>query len=185
VDIKREQALIRAAQAGDESAVSELYQAYVDNIYRYIFYRIDNHHTAEDITAEVFVRFVEGLSAYQDRNIPLLAWLYQIAHARLVDHYRQSQRVGQESDLDNVVVSTEDDLDGDLMTNYHQEKVREALTNLTPEQQQVILLRFIEGYSVQKTAEVLGKTAGAIKVMQHRALQALSRALAKQGIAYE
>jgi RNA polymerase sigma-70 factor (ECF subfamily) len=183
VELKREQALIRAAQKGDESALSEIYNAYVDNIYRYFLYRVDGTETAQDLTAEVFLRVVEGINDYQDREVPVLAWIYRIAHARLVDHYRQ-QRQNHE-DLDDVELSTEDDLDGVLMKTYHQEQVRQALQSLTSDQQQVIILRFIEGYSLQKTAETLGKKIGAVKVMQHRALEALSRGLSKQGVKFE
>ncbi len=148
-------------------------------------YRVDSHEIAEDLTAEVFLRFVEGVGTYQDRNVPLLAWLYQIAHARLVDHYRQNQRVGTASDLESANLSVEDDVDGNLMKSYQKEKVQEALTTLKDDQRQVLLLRFIEGYNLQQTAEALGKTIGAVKVIQHRALQALNRTLTKQGVLYE
>jgi RNA polymerase sigma-70 factor, ECF subfamily len=185
VELKQERTLIRAAQKGDESALTEIYNAYVDNIYRYFLYRVDNTDTAQDLTGEVFLRVVEGIADYQDREVPLLAWIYRIAHARLVDHYRQSKRTAPDQDLETLDLSTEDDMDGELMSDYHQDKVRKALRALTPDQQQVITLRFVEGYSLQKTADVLGKTVGAVKVMQHRALDSLSRALGKQGVVYE
>jgi len=185
VELKQERQLIQAAQRGNEQALGQLYDAYVDRIYRYILYRVNNAETAEDLTSDVFLRVVEGLPGYQDREIPFLAWLYRIAHARLVDHYRQVTRRGSHQDIDSVNVHLQDDLDGVLMTAYHQEKVREAMRSLTEEQQQVILLRFMEGYNLQQTADALGKTVGAVKVMQHRALESLSRALTKQGVVYE
>jgi RNA polymerase sigma-70 factor, ECF subfamily len=185
VDSKREKALIHAAKRGDEAALGELYDANVDKIYRYLFYRVESHEVAEDLTAEVFLRFVEGVSAYQDRDVPLLAWLYQIAHARLVDHYRRTNRVGVEQDIETVTLSIEDDVDVNLMANYQKEKVQAAFTALKEDQRQVLVLRFIEGYNLQQTAESLGKTIGAVKVIQHRALQALNRALTQQGLIYE
>ncbi len=185
VDLKREQRLIRAAQNGDEQALGEIYDAYVDKIYRYLLYRVDSPDTAEDLTAEVFLRVVEGLPGYQNRDLPVLAWLYRIAYARLIDHYRDSNRLRRQHSFDALDLRLEDDMDGLLMTTYHQETVRDALKVLTAEQQQVIQLRFVEGYSLQKTAESLGKTVGAVKVLQHRGLESLSRVLNKRGVVYE
>ncbi len=182
MDPKTEQKLIHAAQRGDEQAFGELYNAYVHDIYRYIFYRVGNSELAQDLTAEVFLRAVEGLVRYQDRQVPLLAWLYRIAHARVVDYYRRVHRVGNEDDIETVNLTTDDDLDSDLMLSFHQQKIREVLYKLPAEQQQVIVLRFIEGYNVQKTAEVLGKTPGAVKMIQRRALQAMNMELSRLGI---
>ncbi len=97
--------LIRAAQRGDEQAFGELYNAYVHDIYRYILYRVGHSETAQDLTAEVFLRVVEGLIRYQDRQIPLLAWLYRIAHARVIDYYRHMRRTGEPEDIDTVELS--------------------------------------------------------------------------------
>ncbi len=182
MDPKTEQKLIQAAQRGDEQAFGELYNAYVHDIYRYILYRVGNSELAQDLTAEVFLRAVEGLVRYQDRQVPLLAWLYRIAHARVVDHYRHAQRVGQEDDIEAVDLMVDDDLDSDLMMSFHQQKIREAIYKLPTDQQQVIVLRFIEGYNVQQTADALGKTPGAVKMIQRRALQAMNMELSRQGI---
>ncbi len=185
MDPNRERKLIRAAQGGSEQALGELYDAYVDKIYRYLLYRVDCAETAQDLTAEVFLRVVEGLGEYQDREVPLLAWLYRIAYTRLIDHYRDARRTGRHDDIETADLSHEDDLDGVLMSAYHQEAVREAMRALTAEQQQVVQLRFMEGHSLQKTADMLGKSIGAVKVLQHRALESLSRVLNKRGIVYE
>jgi RNA polymerase sigma-70 factor, ECF subfamily len=185
VNLEREQRLIRAAQSGSEQALGEIYDAYVDKIYRYMLYRVDCPDTAQDLTAEVFLRVVEGLSGYENRALPLLAWLYRIAYARLIDHYRSTNRVGQHQSIESLDLSLEDDLDGVLMTSYHRDTVRDALRSLTADQQQVVQLRFMEGYSLQKTADSLNKTIGAVKVLQHRALESLSRVLNKRGVVYE
>lgn len=185
MDISEERALILAAQRGDERAFGELYDAYVDRVYRYIYYRVNTPEIAQDLTSEVFLRVVEGLRGYEHRQIPFMAWLYRIASARIIDHYRQNNRVKNEQNIEKVNLAVESDMDGALMTKYHQQQVREALNMLTDEQQQVIVLRFIEGHSLQKTANLLGKPIGAVKVMQHRALQSLSRALTRKGVVYE
>ncbi len=178
---KREQALIRLAQRGDAQAFAELYRAYVDNIYRYIYFRVNAVPVAEDLTADVFMKALEGLPGYQDRATPFLGWLYRIAHARLIDYYRRSRHAGQHEDIDSIELGAEHDLDGPLVSEHQSEHMRTALRTLTPEQQQVVILRFVEGRSIEETAELLGKTEGAIKTMQHRALQALGRALQEQG----
>jgi RNA polymerase sigma-70 factor (ECF subfamily) len=185
VDISQEQALISAAQRGDEQAFGALYDAYVEKIYQYVYNRVQTSEIAQDLTADVFVRVVEGLSGYKLRGAPFLSWLYRIAHARLVDYYRLSGRQGQPQDIDAVKLRVDEDMDEALMTTYHANQVRSALQTLTPEQQNVIVLRFTEGYSLQKTADLLGKTVGAVSLMQHRALQALSRTLKKQGFVYD
>jgi RNA polymerase sigma-70 factor (ECF subfamily) len=182
LDSKREQKLIRAAQRGNEQAFGELYNAYVHHVYRYVMYRVNNTETAQDLTADVFLRAVEGLARYVDRQVPFLAWLYRIAHARVVDHYRRTQRVGTEENIDSVEVKVDEDLDSDLMMNYRQQKLREALNKLPGEQRQVLLLRFIEGYDIQQTADALGKTIGAVKMIQRRALQAMNMELTRQGV---
>jgi RNA polymerase sigma-70 factor (ECF subfamily) len=183
VDIKREQSLIRAAQQGNEAAIAGLYDAYADLVYRYISYRVNGVEVAKDLTAEVFLRMVEGLPAYEDRGRPFMSWLYRIAHARLIDYYQECSRAGQSQDIETVELSVDDDLDGTLMTTYRQQTVRAALRHLTDEQQKVIILRFLEGRNLQETADILSKAVGAIKVMQYRALQTLSRVLAEERIA--
>lgn len=182
MDIKREQKLIRAAQQGDESAFGELYDTYTDLIYRYISYRVNRPEVAQDLTAEVFLRMVEGLPNYEDRGLPFMSWLYRIAHARLVDYYQACKRSGESQDIETVELHVDEDLDGELMTAYRRRKVHEALHQLTDEQQQVIIFRFLEGKNLQETADILGKTVGAIKVMQYRALQTLGRVLQEEGL---
>lgn len=186
MDIKKEQQLIRAAQRGDEQAFGALYDAYAENIYRYFVYRVNNAEVAQDLTSEVFLRMVEGLPNYEDRGVPFMAWLYRIAHARVVDYFQEQQRAHNEpQDIESIDLSVDDDLDGALMDTYYQNQVWEALHRLTDDQQQVIILRFLEGHNLQKTAEILNKTVGAVKVMQHRALQALNRVLIEAGVAYD
>ena len=182
MDSKREQQLIRAAQRGNERAFGELYNAYVHDIYRYMLYRVGNSDVAQDLTAEVFLRAIEGLVRYQNREIPWLAWLYRIAHARVVDHYRRNKRTGDHDDVDSLDLPAEHNLDSDLMLNFQQQKLRESLLKLSGDQQQVILLRFVEGYNIQQTADALGKTIGAVKMIQRRALQAMNVELTRQGV---
>ncbi len=180
MDIKQEQKLIQAAQQGNEAAFAELYDAYVDPVYRYIFFRVNSTETAQDLTAEVFLRIVESLPRYEDRGRPFLAWLYSIAHARVVDYYQETRRTGEMENIETLFLHADDDLDTGLMTTYRQQKVHAALRHLTEEQQLVITIRFLEGKTLQETADLLNKTVGAVKVAQFRALQTLSRALTEE-----
>jgi RNA polymerase sigma-70 factor (ECF subfamily) len=181
VERQREQALIKAAQRGDQNAFAALYRAYVDKIYRYILFRVESAQTAEDLTAEVFLRMVEGLPNYEDRSTPLLVWLYRIAHARIVDHYRRYKRTAEQASLDSVEIRADLDLDSALVAEYRTDQLRAALSRLTDAQRQVIVLRFIEGYNLESTARVMEKTVDAVKALQYRALQALAAALRAQG----
>jgi RNA polymerase sigma-70 factor (ECF subfamily) len=181
VNRQRERTLIQAAQQGDSRAFATLYRANVDKIYRYIYYRVDSVETAEDLTSEVFLRMLEGLPTYQDRAVPLLVWLYRIAHARVIDHYRRSRRTSQNENIEKLELGVDPDLDASLISAYRSDQLQAALLTLTDGQRQVIVLRFIEGYNLENTAKILGKTVDAIKAMQYRALQALGQALNRQG----
>lgn len=169
--------LIERAKAYEEEAISELYHLYADTIFRYVYYRINERNVAEDLVSDVFVRMLQGLPSYQDTGAPFEAWLYRIAHARVVDYYRR-QKVRQTVPLSEGVYAGEL-ADPDYLAGNRDEahRVFQTLTQLTEEQQQVISLRFIAGYSGEQIARALGKTEGAVKALQHRALAALRRLL--------
>lgn len=185
MDRKREQALIRAAQQGDTRAFAALYRAHVDRIYNHIYHRVGSAETAEDLTSDVFLRMMEGLPTYEERGIPLLVWLYRIADARVIDHYRRSKRINNVEDIDMIEIGIEEDMDEPLVSSYNTTQIHHALQTLTDGQRQVIVLRFIEGLNLETTARLMGKTVDAIKAMQYRALQALAQALHRQGFKQE
>ncbi len=169
-----EATLVQQACRLEGAAVSALYRRYVQAIYRYVYYRVGDAHTAEDLTAEVFLRAIEGLPDYEPGETPFVAWLYSIARARVADHFRQAQRTDT-LDLPDHWPSDEDSLAARVESTFHQEKLREAIQQLTPDQQQVIILKFMEGLKNAEVAQILGKTEGAIKSLQNRALAALQR----------
>lgn len=185
VDRKRESILIGRAQRGDSQAFAELYNANVDKIYRYIYYRVDRGSIAEDLTADVFVRAMEGLPAYEDRDVPLLAWLYRIAHARVVDYYRHARFSENHEDIQDVNLAVVQDMDGDLLQEQRADAVRRALKHLSADHQQVIVLRFVEGNDLETTAKMLGKSVGAVKSLQFRAVQSLVKSLESLGLSDE
>ncbi len=173
-----ESRLIALAQRGDRAALSELYNRHVDRIHQYVRYRIGDEQTAEDITAEVFLRAIESLGRYDDRGAPFAAWLYRIAHARIVDYWRRSRRQQtaplEDPLLQDSLVSDDEVLDYDVLQHR---SLLTALQQLTDDQQNVIILRFLQGLDIITVAGILGKTEGAIKALQRRGLEALARLL--------
>lgn len=176
--IQDEGLLIQRAQQGDLAAVSELYNLHVERIYRYIRYRTGDDLTAEDLTAEVFLRAIESLGSYREHGAPFIAWLYRIAHARVIDYWRSSKR-RQTAPLDDPLlqdglVAADDAIETDFLQHR---SLWVALRQLTEDQQQVIVLKFVQGLSNAEIAQLLGKTEGAIKALQRRALESLARLL--------
>jgi RNA polymerase sigma-70 factor (ECF subfamily) len=172
----KELELIRRAQQGDKPAIGELYRLHVDVIYRYVWTRVRDDSVAEDLTAQVFLKALEGLPTYQPSGKPFLAWLYRIAYARIVDHWRKQER-RVEVPLDEAL-PTKEPRPEDLL-EYEADWVTaiDLLAQLTDDQQDVVILRFIGEMSLADVAETLGKTVGATKAVQYRALATLARLL--------
>ena len=168
--------LIRRAQRGEAAALAKLYDRHYDAVYRYCLYRLGSAAQAEDLSSEVFLRMVERLDTFKSNGRPLLAWLYTIARNLVTDTYRRNGK-GQQQSLLGPILSTHD---GPAAATEHSllvDCLRTTLQQLTEDQQQVILLKFAEGYSNAQVAHLMQKTEGAIKSLQFRALAALRRAL--------
>ena len=181
-----EASLIRLAQKGDEVACAALYDRHYDAVYRYCFYRVADTEVAQDLTAEVFVRMVEKLESFRVRGRPLLAWLYTIARNLIYDLHRENGK-GHQVPLDEEAQRVPDvgvDLARHVDGRIAAEQLAAAMEHLTEEQRQVIMLKFMEDLDNAQVARLLGKTEGAVKSLQHRALGALRRAF-KRGNANE
>lgn len=177
--------ILQRAQHGDNEAFAELYRANVQAIFRYIYHRVNDTQLSEDMTGDVFTRALKGITDYRDQGKPFVAWLYSIAHARVVDHYRRVERRPLESDLDDEPIPVKSDMDAEIMRKQAAKVLKEAIARLTDEQQQVVVLRFVEGYRIEAVAEIMGKNANAIKALQHRALRALASRLERAGVNVE
>lgn len=165
--------IIEQAKRGNRNAVAQLYEMFVDRIYRYVAYRVDSDADAEDLTAEVFVKMVEGLPHYTPTGVPFEAWLYRIASARVIDYRRRATRRPVNELTENI--SDDNDSPEDLVqTQEEVQEMRHAFTLLNDEQQQVLILRIIERKSHQEVADVIGKSLTAVKSIQYRALQILA-----------
>ena len=177
---EKELALIRRAQEGDKRAIGEIYRTHVDVIYRYIWARIRDDDVTEDLTAQVFLKALEGLPSYRPSGKPFLAWLYRIAYARVVDHWRKQER-RVEVPLEETLPAREPRPEELLEAEADWVTAIDLVAQLTDDQQDVVILRFIGEMSLAQVAETLGKTVGATKAIQYRALATLARLLDKRG----
>ncbi len=172
--------LIQRAKQGDPAAFAEIYDRHQPAIYRYIIRQVGDVAMAEDLTSDVFVRLVEKIDRFTYRGHPLLAWLYTIARNLVTDYRRRAGRSLPLS-LDEQVVSDTVGPEEDVEHRQVQDRVIVAITYLTEDQRQVILLKFIEGLDNETVAQALDKSVGAVKALQHRALAALRRVLERNG----
>jgi RNA polymerase sigma-70 factor (ECF subfamily) len=186
-DLGSDAALVQAAKAGDATAFGELYERYRDAIYRFCLSRTGTSHDAEDLTADVFVKALQSIDRWQDRGLPFAAFLYRIARNAAID---RSRTLKQPLSVDGLLVQPASKQNVELEATFAVEKsiLLAALTKLKSEHRDVVVMRFIEGYSALEVAGVLGKTEGAIRTLQHRALERLrkefdaaERAAAKRG----
>ena len=177
----RQSDLVLLAKAGDAEAFGQLYETYLDRIYRYIYFRVTDEQTAEDLISQVFTKAWENLDRYQPSGRPFIAWLYTIAHNTVIDHYRTRKETVA---IENTVSLASDAPSPDEQVELHfeAENLRSALRTLTPEQEQVVVLKFIGGMTTDEIAVQLDKSAGAIRALQMRALQALAKQMEKDEV---
>ena len=173
-----ERTLLERARAYDADALGELYDQYAPLIYAYLYRRVHNAQLAEDLTGEVFVRVLQAIQSEQFWHTSFRRWLYRIAHNLLVDHYRRQPPVPMLA-LDEQLVAAQGDPDSALAEKLSRQDLLAAISQLTPDQQQVLVLRFGEGLAAREVAEIMGKSVGAVELLQHRALTALRRILRK------
>ncbi len=182
LDVEAEHApmwsLVRAAQGGDGEAFGKLYDQYVDTVFRYIYYRVNDRGLAEDFTSETFLRALRRIATidYQGRDIG--AWFITIARNIVFDHTK-SARYRLELTTGEVLDSSETEAGPELtvLTRLTNARLLEAVNSLGDEQKECIVLRFLNGLSVAETAAVMGKNDGAIKALQHRAVKRLASVL--------
>jgi RNA polymerase sigma-70 factor (ECF subfamily) len=160
--------------ASGHQAVHELYDRYNKAIFRYLWARVSDRQLAEDLTGEVFARMVAGLPRYRSNGGTFQAWIYRIAHNLLIDQYRKD-RSKNEISLENAeyLGPHEDGPEHVTEQGLFIEKVRVGIQKLDAVQQEILVLRFINDLSLQEVAAALGKSVGAVKIAQHRALKEL------------
>lgn len=175
--------LIRRAQEGEPSIVGELYEHYQRGIYRYLFYRVGDMQTAEDLTSEVFLRMIEKLPNYSGRSLTFKAWLFQIARNLSIDHYRRMNIRKDVQLADDYPEGGDEPLEM-ITKDLTSEKLYHALVELPENQRDVIIMRFVVGMPVREVAQSLHKSENSVKGLQRRALMSLRDILIKWEVAY-
>ncbi|HEV7215123.1 MAG TPA: RNA polymerase sigma factor [Chloroflexota bacterium] len=173
-------ALVAKAAAGDAGAFGALYDLHVRRVYRQCYYRTGNRVDAEDLVQQTFLQAWQALPRYRRTGAPFLAWLLTISHNLAVSTQRKTREVS-EPDLE-VPAAAAADPEAVALDRLDQVDVRLAILQLKSDRQQVILLRFIDGYAVDEVAAALGKSANHVRVLQHRALADLRRLLQQEAV---
>ncbi len=170
-----ESQLIERARRFDEPALAEIYDRYSPGIYRYALHLLGDPHLAEDCTADTFLRYLQAVRAGGGPQDHLQAYLYRIAHNHITDGYRREPPPPLPL-FDDLPCSDNDPVET-AVERIARDQVRAALGRLTPDQRQVIALKYLEGWENETVAQALQKPVGAIKSLQHRAIDALRRML--------
>jgi RNA polymerase sigma-70 factor (ECF subfamily) len=171
-----EAALLEKAIACDPTALGELYDRHAARIYHYIFAHIGDAQLAEDMTSTVFIKMLDAVQSSKGWQQSFLAWLYRIAHNLIVDHFRRNEP-SKMLPLDEHLVAAVDDPVTAVEKAMAASALGGAVAQLTGEQQTVVVLKFFEGMTNLQVAKAMGKTEGAIKSLQFRALGTLRRIL--------
>ncbi|NPV56697.1 MAG: sigma-70 family RNA polymerase sigma factor [Anaerolineae bacterium] len=173
-DPNDENAAVQDAIAGNSQAFSWLYNRYVGKIYNYIYYRTGKQYDAEDLTAKVFFRALRRIHAYRITGVPFSAWLYRIAHNLVANWHRDNSRK-KEISLEDTAELYDRSIHPEMNVVHLQENERlfEAIRTLTPDRQQLLILKFVEHMSNAEIAAIMQRSEGAIKSLYHRTLLAL------------
>jgi RNA polymerase sigma-70 factor, ECF subfamily len=171
--------LVHRAQEGDRQALEELYLMHFDRIYSYLQMSVGNRHDAEDLTNQTFVKMLESIDRFEWRKVPISAWLFRIAHNLAMDHFRSRRRWQPEEEPPEPQDSVQRSAEEEALHSIGRQSMLELIEGLSRDQQQVLTLKFVFNFSNADAATILGKTEGAIKSLQHRALASLQRQLAK------
>jgi len=169
---ENEDELVARAVKRDGAAFTELYDRYVDQVYRHIYYRVGNQADTEDITEEVFIKAWKAIDRYKIKGAPFFSWLIKITRNLIIDYYRSRKK---HLSLDNITYLADTGTGPELAaeSNLDRYHLRACIKKLKGEKQKVILMRFIDGCSYAEIASTLKKSEGAVRVIQYRALNDL------------
>jgi RNA polymerase sigma-70 factor (ECF subfamily) len=175
---QRMAALLTLAQQGDGEAFGQIYDAYVGQVYRYLYYRVGSQPLAEDLTSETFLRALRRIDSFTWQGRDICAWFITIARNLVTDHFKSSRFRLEVSTADMLDADRADDgIEQVVLDNLDNQALLSAVRQLKPEQQECVVLRFLQGLSVAETAAVMGRSDGAIKQLQLRAVRALAKLL--------
>jgi RNA polymerase sigma-70 factor (ECF subfamily) len=170
--------LVERAQAGERVALEELYLIHFDRIYSYLHMTVGNRHDAEDLTTQTFLKMLESIGRFRWQAAPFSAWLFRIAHNLSMDHFRANRRWQPEEEVPEPPDSEERSAEDEALQSIGRQSMMSLIDTLSPEQQQVLTLKFVFNFPNGDVATILEKTEGAIKSLQHRALVSLQKQIA-------
>jgi RNA polymerase sigma-70 factor (ECF subfamily) len=176
-ETKRVRGLVEQAQRGDRAALEELYLIHFDRIYSYLHVSVGNRHDAEDLTTQTFLRMLESIGKFRWQWAPFSAWLFRIAHNLAMDHFRANRRWQPEEVVPEPEPDETTSAEAGAFEAIGRRSMLELIDDLSPEQQQVLTLKFVFNFANAEAATILGKSEGAIKSLQHRALASLQKQL--------
>jgi len=168
-------ALVARAQEGDREALEELYLLHFDRIYSYLHMSVGNRHDAEDLTTQTFLKMLESIKRFRWQSAPFSAWLFRIAHNLAMDHFRASRRWQPEEEVPEPPGQAEPSAELAAFQSIGRQSMLELIEDLSQDQKQVLTLKFVFNLPNGEVATILGKTEGAIKSLQHRALVSLQK----------
>ena len=171
-------ALVELARGGDSEAFGQLYDHYHASVYRFLYYRLGSVQLAEDLTAETFFRALRSMSSFRWQGKDFGAWLMTIARNLTTDHYKAGRtRLEQTTEDMTTLDTTTDGPEGAVLESLTNEALLAALGELPAEQRECLVMRFLQGLSIAETAEVLGRSSGAVKQLQLRGVRNLAKIL--------
>ena len=169
--------LVARAQQGDRDALEELYLEHFERIYSYLHMTVGNRHDAEDLTTQTFLKMLESIGKFRWGTAPFSAWLFRIAHNLAIDHFRARRRWQPEEEVPEPP-QVESSAEEEALKVLSNENMFDLIEQLSDEQRQVLILKFVFDFSNLEAATVLDKTEGAVKSLQHRALASLQKHVA-------
>ncbi len=167
------QLIANAKRRGGASSFGKLYDYYQPKIYRFVYLKVSNREEAEDITHQVFLSAWQNIKAYTFQGFPFSSWLYRIARNRVIDHYRTSKSTQSIEGTEAMLISSQENIVSATDNALEIERIQVALKRLPLDQQDVLIMRFVDDMPHKDIAAALKKTEGAVKVIQHRALKKL------------
>lgn len=173
----KEDKLIYRAQGGDESAFGKLYDEYFQRIYRFTLIKVGRKQDAEDLSHQVFLSAWKNIRNYKHKGFPFSSWLYKIAQNAVIDFYRTQRSHIDIEDVREDRLGTQSSSDENLERSMEIERVRKKLLKLKDDEQDVLIMKFIDELSNKEISAALKKSEGAIRVIQHRALKQLKKLL--------
>jgi RNA polymerase sigma-70 factor (ECF subfamily) len=174
--VLNEEQVVQRAINGDREAFTRLYDMHFDRIYRYVYVKVRDQAEAEDLTQDVFIKAYEAIKSYKWRDLPFTAWLFRIAHNRIIDHVRKTSKEKKAS-LDEAGAIAVGDPVAMTEQNFEIYQLKAALEKLPDAQKEVASLRFISELSIAEVAATLGKSEGTVKALQFSAVASLRKLL--------